>query len=99
MGRQAAESRDVVHVSCELGHGEERDLRMGPGEPTHRGRLGRVARLVPDPDLERGEEELRQALGTKVSMSRTRRGGRIVIEYYGDEELERLYARLTGVTQ
>ena len=53
----------------------------------------------PDPDLERVEEELRQALGTKVSMSRTRRGGRIVIEYYGDEELERLYARLTGVAQ
>jgi ParB family chromosome partitioning protein len=51
-----------------------------------------------DPDLERVEEELREALGTKVSMSRTRRGGRIVIEYYGDEELHRLYARLTGVS-
>ena len=49
-----------------------------------------------DPDLERVEEDLRQALGTKVSMSRTRRGGRIVIEYYGEEELHRLYARLTG---
>jgi ParB family chromosome partitioning protein len=50
-----------------------------------------------DPDLERVEAELREALGTKVSMSRTRRGGRIVIEYYGEEELHRLYARLTGV--
>jgi ParB family transcriptional regulator, chromosome partitioning protein len=49
-----------------------------------------------DPDLERVEEDLREALGTKVSMSRTRRGGRIVIEYYGDDELHRLYARLTG---
>jgi ParB family transcriptional regulator, chromosome partitioning protein len=49
-----------------------------------------------DPDLERVEEELRNALGTKVSMTRTRRGGRIVIEYYGEEELHRLYARLTG---
>ena len=49
-----------------------------------------------DPDLERVEGELREALGTKVSMSRTRRGGRIVIEYYGDEELHRLYSRLTG---
>jgi ParB family chromosome partitioning protein len=51
-----------------------------------------------DPDLERVEEDLRRSLGTKVSLARTRRGGRIVIEYYGDEELERLYERLIGGT-
>ena len=49
-----------------------------------------------DPDLERVEEDLRQRLGTKVSLSRSRKGGRIVIEYYSDEELERLYERLIG---
>ena len=49
-----------------------------------------------DPDLERIEEELRRSLGTKVSLARSRRGGRIVIEYYSDEELDRLYDRLTG---
>ncbi len=47
-------------------------------------------------DLERVEEDLRRSLGTKVSLARTRRGGRIVIEYYGDEELERIYGRLVG---
>ncbi len=51
-----------------------------------------------DPDLERVEEDLRRALGTKVSLARSRRGGRIVIEYYSDEELGRLYDRLTGGT-
>ena len=51
-----------------------------------------------DPDLERVEEDLRRALGTKVSLARSRRGGRIVIEYYSDEELGRLYERLTGGT-
>jgi ParB family chromosome partitioning protein len=51
-----------------------------------------------DPDLERVEEDLRRSLGTKVSLARTRRGGRIVIEYYSDEELGRLYERLTGAT-
>jgi len=56
--------------------------------PTHRA----------DPDLERVEEDLRRALGTKVSLARSRRGGRIVIEYYSDEELGRLYDRLTGGT-
>jgi ParB family chromosome partitioning protein len=49
-----------------------------------------------DPDAERVEEDLRRALGTKVSLTRTRRGGRIVIEFYSDEELGRLYERLTG---
>ncbi|MBA2701353.1 MAG: ParB/RepB/Spo0J family partition protein [Chloroflexi bacterium] len=51
-----------------------------------------------DPDLERVEEELRRALGTKVSLARSRRGGRIVIEYYSEEELGRLYERLVGAT-
>jgi ParB family chromosome partitioning protein len=51
-----------------------------------------------DADLGRVEEDLRRALGTKVSLARSRRGGRIVIEYYSDEELGRLYERLTGGT-
>ena len=51
-----------------------------------------------DPDLERLEADLRDALGTKVTVTSTRRGGRITIEYYGDDDLERLTARLTGRT-
>lgn len=51
-----------------------------------------------DPDRERVEEDLRRALGTKVRLDRTRRGGRIVIEFYSDEELGRLYDRLIGGT-
>jgi ParB family transcriptional regulator, chromosome partitioning protein len=49
-----------------------------------------------DPDVERVEEELRRSLGTKVKLTRTRRGGRIVIDYYGDDELARIYQRLVG---
>jgi len=49
-----------------------------------------------DAELERVEADLRQALGTKVSIARSRRGGRIVIEYYSDEELTRLFDRLVG---
>jgi ParB family chromosome partitioning protein len=51
-----------------------------------------------DPDLERVEEDLRRALGTKVRLARSRRGGRIVIEFYDDEDLGRLYERLIGGT-
>jgi len=49
-----------------------------------------------DPEVERVEEDLRRSLGTKVRLTRTRRGGRITIEYYGDDELARLYLRLIG---
>ena len=58
--------------------------------------IAQEARPRQDPDAERVEEDLRRALGTKVSLARTRRGGRIVIEFYSDEELGRLYERLTG---
>jgi ParB family chromosome partitioning protein len=69
-----------------------RRLREPKSEPT-----GAPARRM-DPELERVEEDLRRSLGTKVSLARSRRGGRIVIEYYSDEELGRLYERLTGGT-
>ncbi len=65
-----------------------------PAEP----RNGAKPTSVRDPDLERVEEDLRRSLGTKVSLARTRKGGRIVIEYYNDEDLGRLYERLVGGT-
>jgi ParB family chromosome partitioning protein len=46
--------------------------------------------------MERLEGDLRRALGTKVLLARSRKGGRIVIEYYSDEEFSRLFDRLTG---
>jgi ParB family transcriptional regulator, chromosome partitioning protein len=42
------------------------------------------------------EDRFRAALGTKVSLSRTRRGGRLTIFYYDDEQLQALYDRLAG---
>lgn len=56
----------------------------------------RVQRQGTDPDLERVEEDFRRTLGTKVSLARTRRGGRIVIEYYSDDDLGRIYERIVG---
>jgi len=48
------------------------------------------------PDVERLERGLREALATKVTLSSSRNGGRITIEYYNEEDLERIYERLTG---
>lgn len=49
---------------------------------------------VVDPDMQQLEAGLRSALGTKVTLSRRRRGGRITIDYYDDDDLGRLYERL-----
>ncbi len=84
-------------VSQELSVRQTEELVRRLREPRPSAEEAAPARQA-DPDLERVEEDLRRALGTKVSLARTRRGGRIVIEYYSDEELGRLYDRLTGGT-
>ncbi|MFH0751477.1 MAG: ParB/RepB/Spo0J family partition protein [Chloroflexota bacterium] len=68
-----------------------RRLREGGG-PARATTAARPA----DAEIERVEDDLRRALGTKVRLARSRRGGRIIIEWYSDEELGRLYERLTG---
>jgi len=45
------------------------------------------------------ESRLREALGTKVALMRSRKGGRIVIEFYSEEEFEAIYEKLVGSDQ
>jgi len=52
-----------------------------------------------DPDrvnTRRLEEAFREALGTKVALTRGRKGGRLVISFYSDEELQTIYERIVG---
>lgn len=46
-------------------------------------------------DLQDLEAQLRGLLATKVGITRTRRGGRLVIDFYSDEDLDRLYSIIT----
>ena len=91
---QAQVLRTVVSQSLSVRQTEELVRRLR--EPKPAAVAAPAARL--DPDLERVESHLRERLGTKVSLSRSRAGGRIVIEYYSDEELNRLYEHLIGGT-
>lgn len=61
-------------------------------EPSERPAKGKRT----DPDLAAIEDRLRTSLGTQVRLERSRKGGRIVIQFYGDEDLEGLLARLLG---
>jgi ParB family chromosome partitioning protein len=49
-----------------------------------------------DPATRRLEEAFRGALGTKVTLQRGRRGGKLVIHFYSDEELQAIYEHIVG---
>ena len=42
------------------------------------------------------EEAFRGALGTKVALTRGRKGGKLVISFFSDEELQTIYERIVG---
>ncbi len=48
----------------------------------------------PSPHHRALEDAFRNALGTKVSLSKGERGGRLVVYFYSDEELQAIYERI-----
>lgn len=48
-----------------------------------------------DPGLSDYQRELEEALGTKVEITRKRKGGKIVIEFYSEEELKGIIRKIT----
>jgi ParB family chromosome partitioning protein len=51
----------------------------------------------PSPETRALETRFREALGTKVSLRRSGKRGRLVIHFYSDEELDALYERIVGI--
>jgi uncharacterized protein with von Willebrand factor type A (vWA) domain len=48
-----------------------------------------------DPDLEDKIDQLRQALGTKVSINKEGGKGQIIIDFYSEQELNELINKLS----
>jgi len=48
------------------------------------------------PETEALENQFRNSLGTKVDLFRSRKGGKLVIHFYSDEDLQALYERIVG---
>ena len=87
--QQASVSMDVESRGLSVRQTEELVRRL---------RKDRPAKTVREraPDVEHLESALRDSLATKVTINTARKGGRITIEYYDEDDLERLYERLTG---
>jgi len=89
-------ARRVMHQGLSVRETETLVARLpeaaSPGDSLRRQDGERPARL----DLHLGalEQELIRALGTKVRLHPRKKGGRIEIEYYSNEELEGLVRRL-----
>lgn len=82
IGREVAKKGFSVRQTEELVRRHQRAVRE---EIKKRGR---------SPETEALEREFREALGTKVELFRSRKGGRLVIHFYSEEDLEALYQRL-----
>jgi ParB family chromosome partitioning protein len=78
----------------------KRDLNVRQTEELVSHLTGRRTRASaphqPSPEEAAIESELRDALGTRVSLKRSQSGGRLVIHFYSDEELNALVERLLG---
>jgi ParB family chromosome partitioning protein len=57
---------------------------------THQRRISADA----DPYLKEKEDQIAQALGTKVTIKKSGGGGKIIVDYYSDEELNSIASRL-----
>jgi ParB family chromosome partitioning protein len=85
---QSLVAREVVRKALSVRQTEElvrRRQSAAPGAPTRRARA---------PETESLEHAFREAMGTRVDLFRSRKGGRLVIHFYSEEDLQDLYDRL-----
>ena len=90
-GEQLDAWKDVVSSGMSVRETEELVRRRGErivSRETAGKRLPVPAKV--DPDLKEAEDRIRKAFGTKVRIHPAGKGGRIEIEYYSPEELDRI---------
>lgn len=88
---QSGVAREVVRKGLSVRQTEELVRRRqgsaseAPDAPVRRQR---------SPETEALEQDFREAMGTRVELFRSRKGGRLVIHFYSEEDLQALYDRL-----
>jgi ParB family chromosome partitioning protein len=89
-GSQSAALQTILNQDLNVRQTEELVRRLS-GE-----RRKAAPRKASSPEETALEEQLRESLGTRVSLRRTPKGGSLVIHFYSDEELNALVERLLG---
>ena len=78
---------DIIAKGLSVREAEALARKLAKPRNRAEARAGRRA----DPELRAVVNELRTALGTKVEIVRGRKGGRITIAFYSDDDFQRLY--------
>jgi len=86
---QTAALRTVLKKGLNVRQTEDLVRRLASGP-------SRKRRPSLPPEMQAVEDRLREALGTRVRLAPGKKGGRLIIYYYSEEELESLYERIVG---
>ena len=90
------QTEELVRRHASRRHLSRRQPSMKPAPPRDsRGRPSDEATDIPA-TLTAIEDQLRQTLGTKVQLVRSRQGGRVIIHYYDDDQLSGLVEAILG---
>ena len=81
----------VTRRSLSVRQTEELVRRINTAE-----QVARKAAAMRSPETRALEDRFRGTLGTKVDLLRSRRGGRLVIHFYSEEELQNIYELIIG---
>ncbi len=82
--------KEVLRRSLSVRQTEEMVRRMVTGARS------RTAPRPPTPETQALEDEFRRALGTKVQLFRSKKGGKLVIRFFSEEELQAIYDLIVG---
>ena len=85
---QSLVAREIIRKALSVRQTEELVRRRQSAAPDA------PARRIRSPETESLEHEFREAIGTRVDLFRSRKGGRLVIHFYSEEDLQALYDRL-----
>lgn len=97
--RQIELGKRIADAGLSVREAERMARQWAEGAGTGSGSVSRETTAVPapeDPNLLEAEAQLRRMFGTKVSIVKNKDRGRIVIEFYNEDDLERLLVMFCG---
>jgi ParB family chromosome partitioning protein len=84
----------IVKHGLNVRQTEEQVRRLLTDHPAVKKTPAAVPQRGSSADTRALEERMRRALGTKVTLSRSKKGGMLVIYFYSEEELDAIYRRI-----